>query len=469
MDLKKLKKNGYKIKSNWQELNNKSVFFTYTKNLEKFKKLETLSVKKKCNYIICDYYLKNLINKKKDINYSFHQNLKNTAISCSNIFFKKRNTAKIIIVTGTNGKTSIAKNIYNILNSMNIKSTYMGTLGFYANGKKIKSLLNTTPDLITLMNLINESEIKYKSKYIIIEASSIGFIEKRLGEIKADIGILTNLTQDHLDYHGNIFNYHKSKIDLLKKHLKKDSTLIIQNKIENKYQIELSKKLNLINQSNYLSENNIQLIENSDFKTWLLIDNVLIKKFNLPNNFVIKNLLTNYIFFKLIKIKFNPKIVFDYKTVKGRHHIIYNKYNKLVIVDYAHTPDGIYNLLSPYKNISCVKIVVFGCGGDRDKNKRSKMAGNVNKFSNIQIVTDDNPRKENPKLIRNSLIKYCDNYHNIGDRLKAIKKGFNLLNIDGGILFIVGKGHEENQLYKNKELKFSDIKESIKIAKSINS
>ena len=97
------------------------------------------------------------------------------------------------------------------------------------------------------------------------------------------------------------------------------------------------------------------------------------------------------------------------------------------------------------------------------------MAKVVNKFSNIKIITDDNPRNENPKLIRNSLIKYCDNSHDIGNRLSAIKKGFNLLNKDLGILFILGKGHEEEQLYKNKLFKFSDIKESIKIAKTINS
>jgi len=352
---------------------------------------------------------------------------------------------------------------------MNIKSAYVGTLGFYASGKKIKNLLNTTPDLITLMSSINEAEKNYKCKYIIIEASSIGFIEKRLGKIKADIGILTNLTQDHLDYHGSLLNYHKSKISLLKKHLKKDSTLLIQDKIQNNYHIELNKKFNTTFQSNYMKENNIQLIDNGYFMTKLSIDDVIIKKFNLPNNFIIKNLLTNYIFLKLIKIKLNLKIIFNYKTVKGRHHVIHNKFNKLVIVDYAHTPDGIYNLLSPYKNIKCSKIVIFGCGGDRDKGKRPKMAKVVNKFSNIQIITDDNPRNENPKLIRNSLIKYCDNSHDIGNRLSAIKKGFNLLNKDLGILFILGKGHEEEQLYKNKLFKFSDIKESIKIAKTINS
>jgi len=469
MDLTKLKHDGYNLKSNWQELNSKSIFFTYTKSIKKFEELEILCIKKKCNYIICDYSLKKSINKKIDIKYSFHKDLKDTAIYCSDIFYAKKNIAKIILVTGTNGKTSISYNLYDILNNMNIKSAYVGTLGFYASGKKIKNLLNTTPDLITLMSSINEAEKNYKCKYIIIEASSIGFIEKRLGKIKADIGILTNLTQDHLDYHGSLLNYHKSKISLLKKHLKKDSTLLIQDKIQNNYHIELNKKFNTTFQSNYMKENNIQLIDNGYFMTKLSIDDVIIKKFNLPNNFIIKNLLTNYIFLKLIKIKLNLKIIFNYKTVKGRHHVIHNKFNKLVIVDYAHTPDGIYNLLSPYKNIKCSKIVIFGCGGDRDKGKRPKMAKVVNKFSNIQIITDDNPRNENPKLIRNSLIKYCDNSHDIGNRLSAIKKGFNLLNKDLGILFILGKGHEEEQLYKNKLFKFSDIKESIKIAKTINS
>ena len=118
--------------------------------------------------------------------------------------------------------------------------------------------------------------------------------------------------------------------------------------------------------------------------------------------------------------------------------------------------------------ISITKIVIFGCGGDRDKNKRSKMSKLVNNFSDIQIITDDNPRNENPSLIRENLTKHCDNFYNIPNRLKAIKKGFALLKKNNGILFIIGKGHEETQVYKNITHKFSDIEESIKIAKNIN-
>ena len=466
MDLIHKKKLGFKLKSNWQELDNKSIFFTYTKNIEKFKKFEILCIKKNCSHIICDNSFKKTITKNIKINYLFTKDLNKFAIKCTDIFFN--NKTKIILVTGTNGKTSIAYGLYNTLNKLFIKTSYIGTLGFYANRKKIKKLSNTTPDLITLMNSIQESIKKYKCKYVILEASSIGFVEKRLGGIKADFGVLTNLTQDHIDYHGSILNYHKTKIKLLKNHLNKNSNLLIQDSINIKYHKELSKKFNIIDQNKYLKNNSIQLIKSKVVNTNLFINNFFIKKFNFPNNFVIKNLLSNYICLKAMNMKFNPKIVFNNTIIKGRHHIILDKVDKLVIVDFAHTPDGVNNLLLPYDDVNCNKIVIFGCGGDRDKNKRSKMSKLVNKLSDFQIITDDNPRNENPEDIRAELIKHCDNFYNIGDRLKAIKKGFFLLEKYKGILFIIGKGHEETQSYKNKIYKFSDIKESLKIAKSIN-
>ena len=466
MDLINKKKLGFKLKSNWQELDNKSIFFTYTKDKEKFKKFEILCIKKKCFHIICDISLKKTITKNIKINYLFTKDLNKFAIKCTDIFFN--NKIKIILITGTNGKTSIGYGLYDTLNKLLIKTSYIGTLGFYANRKKIKRLSNTTPDLITLMNSIQESIKTHKCKYLVLEASSIGFVEKRLGGIKADFGILTNLTQDHIDYHGSISNYHKTKIKLLKKHLNKNSNLLIQNPINIKYHKELSKKFNIIDQNKYLKNNNIQLIKTNAININLFINNFFIKKFNFPQNFVIKNLLTNFICLITMNFKFNPKIIFNNSVIKGRHHIILDKVNKLVIVDFAHTPDGVNNLLLPYDKVNCNKIVIFGCGGDRDKNKRSKMSKLVNKFSDFQIITDDNPRSEKPNDIRTELVKYCDNFYNIGNRLKAIKKGFFLLQKHKGILFIIGKGHEETQNYKNKIYNFSDIKESSKIAKSIN-
>ena len=466
MNLSNKVKIGYGLKSSWQELDSKSIFFTYTKKTENFNNLQVLALKKKCGHIICDHSLKDKIKINKKINYLFAKDLNSYAIKCSKIFFKEK--IKIILITGTDGKTSIAYSLYNNLNKSSINTCYIGTFGLYANGKKIQSSLNTTPDLITIMNGIKSSVKNYKCKYLVIEASSIGYVEKRLGNIKADIGILTNLSQDHLDYHKNINNYHQAKIDLLKNHIKKGKTLLIQNKIPKKLSNKLNKQFDVIYQDDYLIKKNITIDNRDIFKTKILLDGNLIKKIDVPNNFVIKNLLTNYTLLTLMKVKFKNENILNNKTIKGRHQIIFNNFNKLVIVDYAHTPNGISNLLKPYSQISIIKIVIFGCGGDRDKNKRSKMSKLVNNFSDIQIITDDNPRNENPSLIRENLTKHCDNFYNIPNRLKAIKKGFALLKKNNGILFIIGKGHEETQVYKNITHKFSDIEESIKIAKNIN-
>ena len=465
MNLAKLKKNGFTLKSNWQDLNSKSIFFNYTKNVNKFQLFEKKTIIKNCKYIVCDYKFKEQAKYKKNITYFFKKNINNFAIECSKIFFKYN--IKIILVTGTNGKTSISFNAFKVLSKSSNNTAYIGTLGFYVKSRKIRNLQNTTPDFITLMNLIKESELQYKCKYIFIEASSIGFMEKRLGNLKADFGVLTNLKKDHLDYHGNIENYHISKINLLKTHIKNKSKILIQDDINSKYLNILSKKFKLINQGKFVYKNKINLIKEDEFNTKIYFDQKHIKTLSTINNFVIKNCISTFILLSFIKTNFKITDVFE-NNIPGRHQVIYKKNNKLVIVDYAHTPDGIKNLLFPYRKLNLYKIIIFGCGGDRDITKRKKIALVASKYTDFQIITDDNPRTENPDTIRKNLKKYCKNYLDIPSRLKAIKKGFNILSKKKGILFIVGKGHENIQIFKDNITKFSDIKESKKLARLFN-
>ena len=140
----------------------------------------------------------------------------------------------------------------------------------------------------------------------------------------------------------------------------------------------------------------------------------------------------------------------------GRSEIIHNKKNKVIIIDYAHSKDAYEKLLNNLPLLNKSIIIVYGCGGDRDKSKRQQVAKVISKYTNLQIITDDNPRNEDPSVIRKTLIKYSSNPIEIPDRKMAIKFGINYIKKNDGILIIAGKGHEETQTYKNKTFLFND-------------
>jgi UDP-N-acetylmuramyl tripeptide synthase len=187
---------------------------------------------------------------------------------------------------------------------------------------------------------------------------------------------------------------------------------------------------------------------------------------NTMHDFMIQNFLSMlHIFFKLHKKfpeKVNTKIFPD-----GRSEIIYKKNNMIILVDYAHTKEAFENLLSNLPRDELHKIIIFGCGGNRDKSKRSKMAKVASKYTDIQIITDDNPRNENPSSIRKTLCQNSSNYIEIPSRQRAIERGVKLLKKKKGLLVIAGKGHENIQIYKNKIFKFNDRKVAKSYAKSL--
>ncbi len=224
--LKILHSKGYKIASNWQECTSKSIFFLNTLNLQNFDKYQKLAIKKNCTHLIVNSSIKKH-NEIKNMNY-YYINTQKDIFKLKKIFFSK-NKLKIIFLTGTNGKTSIAYGSHLLFSLNGISSCYLGTIGFFINGNKIKNLSNTTPSYLELSSLLQEAADQ-QIKYAFIEASSIGFKEGRLGDLKFDLCYLTNLQSDHLDYHKNIKNYHRSKIDMIKIHSKVNSKLLIQDK-----------------------------------------------------------------------------------------------------------------------------------------------------------------------------------------------------------------------------------------------
>ena len=219
MNLTDLKKRGFKIVTNWQECNKNTIFLFDSKNQTKFIKYINLAIKKKCNFFICNIKLKGII-KQKSINFFFYNNNKNLE-KIVKIFYRF-NRLKLIFVTGTNGKTSIAYGANKLFNKNGLRSCYIGTLGFFINSKRIKKLSNTTPSYFEILNLLQLANDNY-IKFVFIEVSSIGYCEGRIGNLNYNYCILTNLESDHLDYHKNINNYHLAKINLIKDHRLKNS------------------------------------------------------------------------------------------------------------------------------------------------------------------------------------------------------------------------------------------------------
>ncbi len=459
MNLTDLKKKGFKIVTNWQECKKNSIFLFDSKNQTKFIKYCNLAIKKKCNFIICNVNLKGNI-KIKSINFFFYKNNKDLENIVKIFYSIKR--LKLIFVTGTNGKTSIAYGANKLFNQNGLRSCYIGTLGFFINSKRIKKLSNTTPSYFETLNLLQLANDNY-IKFVFMEVSSIGYCEGRIGNLNYNHCILTNLESDHLDYHKNINDYHSAKINLIKGHRLKNSILFLQDyNLKKKFK---SFDKNLLSQDNFISKNKISII-NKVFNQYQITLKSKSYKINSFNDFMIKNIITILMVYYKIMKKFPLKIN---KSIfpPGRSEIIYNKKNKVIIIDYAHSKDAYENLLNKFPLQHKSVIIIYGCGGDRDKTKRSKIAKVISKYTKIQIITDDNPRHEDPATIRKTLIKYSSNPIEIPSRRKAIKFGINYIKKNDGILIIAGKGHEDTQTYKNKTYLFNDKVISSNYAKNL--
>ena len=309
---------------------------------------------------------------------------------------------------------------------------------------------------------------KRKINHVILEASSHGLDQKRLDNLKIKIGIFTNLSHDHLDYHKNMKRYLNSKMHLFKNLLHKNSKIITdeENK-EFKIIKSIADKRKIRKITIGLNSGNIRIlhnryIENKQIFKILFDSKIFNLEIPLIGYFQVKNLLMailaasncglnqNKIFSQISKIK----------PVSGRlERVAHLKNNSDIIVDFAHTPDALkQSLVAIKKQFKKEIIIVFGCGGERDKKKRLTMGKVAKKYCRKIFVTDDNPRNEDPNQIRNMIIKGCKKKGiNIGNRKRAIKTAINELR-SNEILLVAGKGHEKKQDYGNKIINFSDKK-----------
>ena len=401
---------------------------------------------------------------KNNIIYLKQKNPRQILSNLSSQIFKKK-PQNLIAVTGTNGKTSIANFYYQILKKNKKKVASFGTLGI-SGKKKIENTSNTTFDPIKIGKNLNYLE-KKKINNVILEASSHGLKQHRLDGLKFDVGIFTNLSRDHLDYHKTLKDYLNAKLILFKKLMKKGSFAIFDEDIKYAKILKNICKKNKIKKFTIGELNGDLLIEK-----YSIVDNKQEltfsfnkKKYNLKTQLIgkiqIKNLLMSILAAHKSNIKLDNilKSVENIKAVPGRFEEIGNfKNNSIAILDYAHTPDAlktcVLNIKEQFKHRKV--NLVFGCGGDRDKPKRSIMGKIANDLCDKIYLTDDNPRTESPKKIRNNIKAKIlkSKLVEIPSRKKAIEKAIKDLRSDE-ILIVAGKGHENYQEYKTKKF-FSD-------------
>lgn len=367
-----------------------------------------------------------------------------------NNYYDEIKRLKLIGMTGTNGKTTTCYLIYQALNKLKKKCAYIGTLGFYLTDEK-RTLTNTTPNLYELYEMLLEC-VNKDYEYVVMEVSSQGLAMGRVDTLIFDYVIFSNLTRDHLDYHGTIDNYVLEKQKLFLK--TNESFAIINNDDEYKeYFILDNKNITYGKTSNDYKISDIEsCFKGSSFK---LNDEEYFTK--LIGEYNIYNVTIVIILLKLLDIDNIKEVIKSLDSPNGRMDIISYKDN-VIIVDYAHTPDAVEKIITNVSKLPHNKIITLvGCGGNRDKTKRSIMGDISTKYSDYVIFTSDNPRFEKPKNILKDITCKLDrkNYKIIVNRKKAIKKSIQMLS-KNDILLLLGKGHENYQVIKDKKKSFSD-------------
>lgn len=375
-----------------------------------------------------------------------------------NTYYPDISKMKLIGVTGTNGKTTTCFLIYQMLNDLGISAAYIGTIGFYYGNVK-KELNNTTPDIDLLYEMLIEA-YNNNCTYVVMEVSSHALSLNRISGLMYDAVAFTNLTRDHLDFHKTMEEYKMAKRKLF--YLTRNQKIAVINGDDENFNDFINKDNNNI----IISANNGDvLIENMNF-TNLGTDFSFTYKnkkyqthINMVGRYNIYNYLTSLMILNGLGIEINKILNLNEKLSPppGRMEMIKYDTNS-IFVDYAHTPDAMENVLKTVLEFCKGKIItIIGCGGDRDRTKRPIMAHIAEKYSNIAIYTNDNPRCEDPKDIMKDMLEGVkkDNHLVIFDRKEAIIKGINMLE-ENDILLVLGKGHEDYQIIGKEKIHFSD-------------
>ncbi len=384
------------------------------------------------------------------------KNTKDALQFCALKFYEKI-PSNIVLITGTNGKTSVTHYVNQILSLLGNNSASIGTLGCHANVTldHIHKSELTTPDFLDLRRTLYELSLK-KIDYVAIEASSIALTQNRFFGIKAQSCAFTSFASDHLDYHLNEENYLNAKLNLFEKHLAKNGSIVlpeavikvIPNRILEKYKILSLGENGSLKYRIESSSTNGQIIKvNFEGKNYQFSTNII-------GNYQAENLLTSALLVHALGVDFSNtiKVLENISAPSGRLERIKDN----IFIDYAHNEDAMKIMLleiQKLKDPNQQVWILFGCGGERDESKRFEMGKIANSLADIVIITDDNPRNENPQKIRDAILKGCPKAIEIPEREKAITYAVQNLPVNA-ILIVAGKGHEIYQVIKDKKVHF---------------
>ncbi|SIR00682.1 UDP-N-acetylmuramoyl-L-alanyl-D-glutamate--2,6-diaminopimelate ligase [Halanaerobium kushneri] len=380
-----------------------------------------------------------------------------------NFFGNPLKDIKLIGITGTNGKTTTSYLLYNILKEAKGKAALFGTIKNIIGEQELDSS-RTTPESIDLyryFSQMREAEVKYG----VMEVSSHALDLYRVYGMKFAAAIFTNISPEHLDYHKNLENYREVKARLFAQLSQAEFAVINLDDSNSDYIKEKSGGKNYFYSLNaktadlYTTDYELHQ-KGMEYRTGGKLDTFF--ELNLGGIFNIYNSLASILTAKLLGIKKDTikNALAKISSVPGRFEIINVGQDFQIVVDYAHTPDGMKNVLETASAMEKNRLIVlFGCGGDRDRSKRPVMASLAEKYADYTIVSNDNPRSEDPENIfaeiKKGFSKKFNAYEIIPDRKKAIEKAIQIAE-KNDLVMLLGRGHEQYQILKNRKIKLDD-------------
>lgn len=380
---------------------------------------------------------------------------------CAAFFGHPERKLKIIGVTGTNGKTTTCFILKSVLDAVGHKTGLLGTVKNIVGDKEYPASL-TTPDCYELFGLFNEM-VECGCEYCVMEVSSQAIDQHRVDGIHFEAAIFTNLTQDHLDYHGTFENYKAAKHKLFEN----SSLAVINIDDENaEYMLEGTNCRNVTfsinNDDCDYSAKNIRVAASGVKYELLSSGNIGRIHFAVPGKFSVYNSMGAAVCLVEIGVDFKDVLngLAECNGIPGRMEVVPTDTPYTVLIDYAHTPDGLENVLNCVREITEGKVItVFGCGGDRDKTKRPIMGKIAVELSDVAVITSDNPRSEDPESIIEDITagigKHSAKVIVDSDRTGAIEKALECAQA-GDIVVLAGKGQETYQILASGKIHYDE-------------
>lgn len=466
------------ISSDSREVTKHSLFASFTEHKENAARFITQAIDMGVRVIILSETVFNIIPKEvRELNvYWIVSRLPRKLFAKIAGSFYKEHPNNYLAVTGTAGKTSVANFVMQLWHHLGISSISVGTLGILKPNQKPNYAPSlTTGEIDVLHKTLHEVKLKEGVDHVVLEASSHGLDQYRLDGLSFKVAAFTNFSQDHLDYHLNMDEYFSAKARLFTELLSKDGIAVLNADIpefqklvkicqdDNKQIFSYGFEASLVQILSVSVMNEGQLIE---LKVFNKVYSVV---FPLAGRTQAQNIVCAIAMLIAtgVEVERVLRAVENIRAVPGRLEKAAVYKEGSIYIDYAHKPGALEEVLKDLRKFCKNKLrVVFGCGGERDTDKRKKMGEIAQKLADFVYITDDNPRSEDPSKIRGDILLGCAKAEEIPDRKKAIESAIDQMQL-GDILVVAGKGHENYQLQNGIKIDFDDKEIVLNYLKSV--